>query len=84
MEYQSINERGAYTRKVILKFIIKYIQEHGYSPSVSEIGDGVGLKSKSSVHSHMKRMLEDGTLETDHGIGTARTIRVPGYKFIKE
>lgn len=83
MEYRDNTEKGIYTRKAILRFIVHYIQEHGYSPSVSEIGEGVGLKSKSSVHSHIKKMLEDRTLETDHGIGTARTIRVPGYKFVK-
>lgn len=70
-------------REEILKAIISYIQEHGYSPSVKEIGDMVGLKSKASVHAHLTRMFADGMLETDAKLGAARAIRVPGYAFAK-
>lgn len=71
-------------KQKILEFIISYIQLHGYPPTVREIGNGVGLKSKSSVHAHLIRMLNDGMIETDVGTGSARAIRVPGYKFVKE
>lgn len=71
-------------KQKILEFIISYIQLHGYPPTVREIGDGVGLKSKSSAHAHLLRMLNDGMIETDEGTGSARAIRVPGYKFVKE
>ena len=67
----------------ILEFIIGYIQEHGYSPSYDEIGEGAGLKSKSSTHRHIKKMMELGVLETDAGECSARAIRVPGYRFVK-
>lgn len=71
-------------KQKILEFIISYIQLHGYPPTVREIGNGVGLKSKSSVHAHLIRMLNDGMIETDVGTGSARAIRVPEYKFVKE
>lgn len=71
-------------KQKILEFIISYIQLHGYPPTVREVGDGVGLKSKSSVHAHLLRMLNDGMIETDAGNGSPRAIRVPGYKFVKE
>ena len=71
-------------KQKILEFIISYIQLHGYPPTVKEIGDGVGLKSKSSVHAHLLRMLNDGMIETDAGTGSPRAIRVHGYKFVKE
>lgn len=68
----------------ILQAIISYIQKHGYSPTTREIGDAVGLSSPSSVHLHLKQMLERGMLETDAGFSSPRAIRVPGYKFTKE
>ena len=52
-------------RNNILVFITGYIQQHGYAPTYREIGEGVNLKSTSSVYSHIERMLELGVLETD-------------------
>ena len=42
----------------ILDCIREYRAQHGYSPSIREIGDAVGLTSTSSVH-HQLRKLED-------------------------
>lgn len=67
----------------IQRYVIKYLLEHGYSPSVREIGDAVGLRSTSTVHFHIKRMLENGMLESDAEYGSPRAIRVPGYKVVK-
>lgn len=77
-------EKGQQTRQQIYDFVIQYITDHGYPPSLREIGDGVGLSSSSSVHSHLAKMFADGTLETDGGLDRPRAIRVPGYKFVKE
>lgn len=71
-------------REEILEKIVAYIQEHGYPPSVREIGELVNLKSTSTVHSHLTQMFRDGMLETDAEFGTPRAIRVPGYRFVKE
>lgn len=71
-------------KEAILIFIKNYIKEHGYPPTVREIGAGVGLKSTSSVQGHLKKMLELGMIETDVGIGYPRAIRVPGMKFLNE
>lgn len=71
-------------KEKILDYIISYIQLHGYSPSVREVGEGVGLKSTSSVKRYLDKMCYEGMLETDAGIGAPRAIRVPGYKFVKE
>lgn len=75
-------EKGLQIRKAILNYIIHYIQKHGYSPSAREIGKAVGLKSTSSVQSHLRKMFATGALETDAPLGTPRAIRVPGYKFV--
>lgn len=80
---ENTKAHGIETRKKIKQFIIQYMQEHGYSPTIREIGDAVGLKSSSSVFSHLQRMLKEGELETDAGLCSARAIRVPGYAFVK-
>lgn len=74
---------GVEIRQRVYEYIVNYIQNHGYSPSVREIGDGVGLKSTSSVQSHLGRMFDEGVIETDAKFGSPRAIRVPGYRFVK-
>lgn len=69
------------TRQKVYDFIVMYFEEHGYAPSYKEIGDGVSLRSKSSVYEHVQRLIDDGLLETDAEPGTPRAIRVPGYRF---
>ena len=76
---------GDKVRKNILDMIVSYIQEHQYPPTIQEIGDAVGLKSKSTVHSHLMKLIDEGKLETDRNRNSSisRAIRVPGYKFVK-
>lgn len=42
----------------IYDFICAYTSEHGYPPSVREIGKAVGLASPSTVHMHLKVLEE--------------------------
>ena len=70
------------TRARIRQFIIDYISSNGYPPTVREIGDGVGLKSTSSVHNHLHTMRLMGVIEGE--IDKPRAIRVPGYEFVKK
>ena len=44
----------------IYDFIRTYTDEHGYPPSVREIGAAVGLASPSTVHMHLKVLEESG------------------------
>ena len=46
----------------ILEVIRKFIDEHGYSPSVREICEITGLKSTATVHGYLKRLEEHGLL----------------------
>ncbi len=49
----------------ILMYIKSEIQNKGYPPAVREICKGVGLKSTSTVHSHMKKLEEKGYIRKD-------------------
>jgi len=62
---------------MILNFIERYTQEKGYPPTVREIGKAVGLKSSSTVHSHLKALEQDGYIFRD-SLRT-RAIRIPTF-----
>ena len=47
----------------VYRYILVYIAEHGYAPSVRDICDAVGLKSPSTVHFHLKNLAELGYIE---------------------
>ncbi len=49
----------------IMDFLHAFTGEHGYPPSVREIGDAVGLKSPSSVHSQLSTLEDKGLLRRD-------------------
>ena len=37
----------------IWQFLVAYVDDHGYPPTVREIGEEVGLASPSTVHAHL-------------------------------
>lgn len=66
----------------IKQAVVDYIKEHGYAPTVREIGAVVGLSSSASVHRYLTAAIDAGLLETDALVGTPRAIRVPGMRWI--
>jgi repressor LexA len=50
-------------RQKILDYIVQHSQEHGYPPTVREIGKEVGLTSSSSVHFQLRALEQAGLLE---------------------
>lgn len=61
----------------ILDYCKEYFGIHGYAPSFQEIADGVGIKSKATVNVYMKKLIEEGSVETEHP-GKPRAFRVVG------
>jgi repressor LexA len=49
----------------ILDFIRSYGAEHGYPPTVRDIGKAVGLASSSTVHQHLANLEQLGLLRRD-------------------
>ena len=68
------------TKDRVYEYIVQYIQEHGYSPTIRDICAGVGLKSTSSVQGYIVRLLDEGKLERDAPCGSPGTIRIPKNK----
>jgi len=50
-------------RQQIFEYIKGYVDENNYSPTVREISLAVGLKSTSTVHSHLERLKRDGYID---------------------
>ena len=49
----------------ILEVIRIFTAEHGYPPSVREIGERVGLSSSSTIHAHLKALERRGMISRD-------------------
>ena len=52
-------------QRQILDFLTKYVDAHGYPPTVREIGEAVGLASPSTVHAHLANLERAGLLKRD-------------------
>jgi len=64
---------GIETRKRILEFIARFIEEHGFAPSYRDIGKNLGL-AYSNVFYHVQKLRERNLLVCTDGI--SRTIRI--------
>jgi repressor LexA len=49
----------------IWQFLADYVDEHGYPPTVREIGEAVGLASPSTVHAHLASLEREGLIRRD-------------------
>jgi len=49
----------------IWQFLVEYVDDHGYPPTVREIGDAVGLASPSTVHAHLANLERAGLVRRD-------------------
>src|SRR5262245_8865962 len=49
----------------IWQFLVGYVDDHGYPPTVREIGEAVGLASPSTVHAHLANLERAGLLRRD-------------------
>ena len=52
-------------QREIYDFVVRYLDEHGYPPTVREIGEAVGLASPSTVHAHLANLERAGMLRRD-------------------
>jgi repressor LexA len=61
MPPQSLTAR----QREVLEIIEQHTRQHGYPPSVREIGEAVGLTSPSTVHAHLAALQRRGYLRRD-------------------
>ncbi len=58
----------------ILEFLVNFQDEHGYSPSIREIGRYINVDSTSLVDYYLEQLREEGFIERDKRV--SRSIRV--------
>ena len=61
----------------IFKYLRSFTEEKGYPPSVREICKGIGLKSPSSVHAHLKALENAGYIKRDANKTRAMIVNAP-------
>ena len=65
----------------VLRFIKEFMKEHGYTPTIREIGEGIGLASASSVHLWFNRLALDGEIIRQ---GDGKRYTVKGMRYIED
>lgn len=67
--------------KQVLAFIESYQLDHNKPPSLQEIADGTGIKSRGGqIYPIINKLIEDGRLERDPGV--SRGIRLPNNSLL--
>src|SRR3990167_4380085 len=50
-------------QKQILDFIKQYIDKYGYSPTLGEIAESIGVSSLATVHEHLQTLVHKGVIK---------------------
>jgi len=54
-------------QKQILDFIKQYIDRYGYSPTLGEIAESIGVSSLATVHEHLQALVSKGVIKKFEG-----------------
>ncbi|MBI4091287.1 repressor LexA, partial [candidate division WWE3 bacterium] len=54
-------------QRQILDFISQFIQKSGYSPTLQEIANAMGLSSLATVHEHLQALIKKGIIRRFDG-----------------
>jgi len=53
-------------QKQLMDYLNNYISEHGYAPTLSEVGEHFGLSSLATVHKHLHNLEQKGFIKRQH------------------
>src|SRR5690349_21627921 len=54
-------------QKQILDFIKQYIDKYGYSPTLGEIAEAIGVSSLATIHEHLQTLVSKGVIKKFDG-----------------
>lgn len=63
----------------IIEFLAHFQQKFGYSPTLREIAEGVGLKSPATIHEHIEALMQKGYLRRQEGLKRGIEIVDPNF-----
>ncbi len=55
-------------QKQILGFLKQYIDKYGYSPTLGEIAEAIGVHSLATVHEHLQTLASKGVIKRFEGV----------------
>ncbi len=68
-------------QRQIVDFIAQYIQKQGYSPTLQEIADAIGVSSLATVHEHLQALQRKKVIKRYEG--TVRGIELVDRTFLR-
>jgi len=54
-------------QRQIVDFISQYIQKNGYSPTLQDIADAIGVSSLATIHEHLQALVKKGVIRKYEG-----------------
>ncbi len=61
-------------QKQLVDYLDNYINEHGYAPTLAEVGEFFGLSSLATVHKHLRNLESKGFIKRQHNHSRALEI----------
>ncbi len=68
-------------QRQIVDFIAQYIQKNGYSPTLQEIANSIGVSSLATVHEHLQALIRKGVIKKYEG--TVRGLELVDRTFLR-
>ena len=68
------------TCEKVYKYMIEYLKENLFPPTMREIGEAVGISSTSTIASHLQTLEELGLIK--RAVSGQRAIKINGYKIV--
>ncbi|HEX7242594.1 MAG TPA: transcriptional repressor LexA, partial [Longimicrobiaceae bacterium] len=66
----------------ILNYLVEYLKQHTYQPSIREIGKRFGIKSTKTVSEHLQALADKGYIERD--ASRSRGVKILGMNLAPE
>ncbi len=63
-------------QKQLIDYLNNYISDHGYAPTLAEVGQYFGLSSLATVHKHLHNLEQKGFIKRQHN--HSRALEVSG------
>ncbi|HVN28116.1 MAG TPA: transcriptional repressor LexA [Candidatus Binataceae bacterium] len=67
-------------QKQLVDYLENYINEHGYAPTLAEVGEFFGLSSLATVHKHLRNLESKGFIHRRHNHSRALEIAQRQHK----
>lgn len=68
-------------QRQLVDFIAQFIQKNGFSPTLQEMADAIGVSSLATVHEHLQALIRKGVIKRYEG--TVRGIELVDRTFLR-